>query len=158
MITTKYFDSSTNFIATLYTTNSFLSNSFFTNRTDKKFWDKKLKIHWVDRSYANQKSIFTKNQSKFDILWDSANISFTCSTNWLKTEPWQIAYVRKWCNQNYNFTISRTWLFFILTIMNRSFRFPKYVNKLNVHIHNSNLYLLIFKNSDGMLFTSCSMF
>ena len=34
MITTKYFDSSTNFIATLYTTNSFLSNSLF-SRTEQ---------------------------------------------------------------------------------------------------------------------------
>ena len=153
MITTKYFDSSTNFKATLYATNSFVSNSLFSRTEQTK--NSEIK-NWKFIELIGVMPI--KNQSKFDILWDSANINFTCSTNWLKTEPWQIGYVRKWCNQNYNFTISRTWLFFILTIMNRSFRFPKYVNKLNVHIHNNNLYLLIFKNSDGMLFTSCSMF
>ena len=49
-MTVKYLDPSTNFTATIYATNYFLSNSFMTNflqrrnTTDAKFWDKKLKI------------------------------------------------------------------------------------------------------------------
>lgn len=108
-MTVKYLDPSRNFTATIYATNYFLSNSFMTtflqrsNTTDAKFWDKKLKIQWVNKRYVNQELILTKKQFRFGILWDSANISFTCSANLLKTGPWQIAYVWKWCDQNYKF-------------------------------------------------------